>query len=151
MNDEKLIEVHRQLRIAQDKYIYFLLAVAAAAVAYAIKLTQNSAISLYMIPLGLAVLLWGGSFFCGCHHLRYVLSALYANADLLRIQKGEHPLCGNDPQMIELASNELKKLLEQKSDKAEFYASQQFNLLIVGSVLFIAWHIIGMVVRMKGQ
>ena len=62
MSEEKSIELHKQLRMVQDKYTYFLLAIAAAAVAYAIKLTTDSTLSFSKIPIGIAILFWGLSF-----------------------------------------------------------------------------------------
>jgi hypothetical protein len=45
MATENLREVYRQLRMAQDKYTYFLLAAAGAAIALAVNQTQGAAIS----------------------------------------------------------------------------------------------------------
>ncbi len=147
MSDDRIIEMHRQLRTAQDKHTYFLLAVTAAAVAYAIKLTSNSTISFSMIPLAVAVLCWGISFFCGCHQLKYLSSSLYANYELLRVQKKEHPQCGSDPEIIAAASEGIKQAIESNSNKITFYANLQFRLLIAGAISFVTWHIIEMLIR----
>jgi hypothetical protein len=42
MPSEQQIEIYRQHRTAQDKYIYFLLAAAGAAIAFAVNQTQNA-------------------------------------------------------------------------------------------------------------
>jgi len=63
------IEIYKQHREAQNKYAYFLLAVAASAIALSLKRTTNLKITYSMIPLALAVLSWGFSFFCGCRRL----------------------------------------------------------------------------------
>ena len=59
MADDYLIGTYRQLRTSQDKYIYFMLAASASAVAYALNRAQDRPLSLNLIPWGLALLLWG--------------------------------------------------------------------------------------------
>jgi hypothetical protein len=147
MVDERLIEIYRQHRIGQDKYVYFLLAVAAAAVAYAMKLTSTSRLSYSMIPLGISVLFWGISFYCGCKNIGYVLSTLYANIHLLFIQKGEDSRVGQNPSLIEAASEGVIQAMENNSNTANFYARIQFRFLIAGAVFFLSWHIIEMIIR----
>jgi len=116
MATENLREVYRQLRMAQDKYTYFLLAAAGAAIALAVNQTQGAAISWSQIPLAGAVLCWGLSFFFGCRHLNYVSSTLYSNAELLRIESGQHPQIGMHPQMIAAASEGIRKAIEDNSE-----------------------------------
>ena len=65
MADEALLEMIRQHRTGQDKYSYFLLAVTASAVAFAVQKTDGLGITYSLIPLGAAVLLWGLSFYFG--------------------------------------------------------------------------------------
>lgn len=76
MSDETSREVYRALREAQNNYTYFLLAASAAAISLALTQTQGAIIRLAHIPLGLAVLSWGLSFFCGCRNLSYVGSTV---------------------------------------------------------------------------
>ena len=153
MPDEKSgeLQLHTQLRTAQDKYTYFLLAVVAAAVAYAIKLTTDSTLSFSMVPLGLAILGWGLSFFFGCKQLRYVSSTIYANYELLRVQRGEHPQAGSNPQFIAAASEGIRQAIESNSDKISSFAKSQFRFLIAGSILFLDWHIIEMALKTNGN
>lgn len=141
MANENLLEVYRQLRVSQDKYTYFLLAAAGAAIALAINQTHTSSISCSQIPLGLAVLFWGVSFMLGCYQLEYVSATLYANAVLLKIQSGEQPDIGNHPQMMEAASEGIRKAVEHNSDKANSLSHWQFRLIIFGALLYLGWHI----------
>lgn len=96
---EEIREVYRQLRLAQEKYVYFLLAAAGAAIGFALSQTHDSVLSRSQLPLGAAVLCWGLSFFFGCRHLAYVSSTLYANAELLKVEGGQHPEVGRHPQL----------------------------------------------------
>src|SRR4051812_41369765 len=57
----------QQIREASTlKHAYFLLATAAAAIAFAVQRTSDRPLTCSMWPLGGAVLAWGYSFFCGC-------------------------------------------------------------------------------------
>lgn len=122
MSDDRLIELSGQLRTAQDKYTYFLLAAAGAGVALAVDQTSDSMILYSMIPLGFAVLSWGFSFYCGCRQLLYVMSALYANFDLLLVQSGQHPDAGTHPDYIAAASEGIRNAIETKMNKIEILA-----------------------------
>jgi uncharacterized protein (DUF2336 family) len=55
--------VYNALRTAQEKYAYFLLAAAGAAIAFAVNQTHDAKLSWAQLPLAAAVLSWGCSFF----------------------------------------------------------------------------------------
>jgi hypothetical protein len=137
----EMLEVYRQLRLAQDKYIYFILAAAGAGIALAVNQTQTATLSWSQLPLGGAVLSWGLSFFVGCQHLRYVSSTLYANAELLKVERGLHPKAGTHPDMIAAASEGIREAIESNSNRASFLGRMQTRLLILGAVLYVAWHV----------
>ncbi len=145
MGDENIREVHRQLRVSQDKYTYFILAVAGAAVALAIRETHGTMIVWPHVLVGLAVLCWGLSFFYGCRHLEYVNSSLYANVDLLKVQNGIHPEYNSSPQIALAAVEGIREAVQSNSDKASRLSRWQFRLLIIGALFYIGWHIWGMV------
>lgn len=145
--EDMSIEISRQLHSAQDKYTYFLLAFVAAAIAYAMKLTTGSVLSYSMIPLGFAILCWGISFLFGCRMLNYSHSNLYANGEALEIQRGNNPQIGKHPQKIEAACEGIRQAFESNNEKISFYGKWQFRFLIIGSLLFLSWHIIEMIIR----
>jgi hypothetical protein len=147
MENENTREIYRQLRTAQDKYTYFLLAAAGAAIALAVNQTQDDAIAWPQVPLALAVLCWGLSFFLGCQHVQYVNSTLYANADLLKIESGTHSEVGEHPQMIAAASEGIKQAIEHNASRANRLGHRQFILLVTGAVLYVVWHVVEMFLR----
>jgi hypothetical protein len=147
MSDDNLREVHRQLRLSQDKYSYFLLAVAGAAVGLAINQTHGTAIAWSQIPLAIAVLCWGLSFFFGCQQLRYVSSSLYANVALLNIQTGKHPEYNSNPQIAAAAIEGIRMAFESNSDNANKLGHWQFRFLIIGALFYIGWHVWEMALR----
>lgn len=147
MPSDDQLEIYRQHRAAHDKYVYFLLAAVGAAIALAISQTQGAKLTMSQVPLGIAVLLWGFSFICGCRHLGYVQSTLHANSVLLKVQAGEDSRTGRHPQLIAAASEGLGDAIDANSRKAQFYARLQFTLLVLGAMCYIGWHVFEMWLR----
>ncbi len=147
MQDDVSREVYRALREAQTRYTYFLLATAGAGIGLAVNQTQGAHLSVSQVPLGLAVLSWGLSFFFGCRHLADVASALYANAEVLRVESGENPDVGQHPQMVAAASTGIREAIEFNADRANRFGHWQFWFLVGGAVLYVAWHVLEMYLR----
>jgi hypothetical protein len=144
---ERQIAVYNQFRNAQDKYTYFILAAAGAAIAFALRETQTAALSWSQAPLAAAVLCWGSSFYCGCRYLLHMTSALYSNFELLIVAGGQHPSTGTDPQKIAAASEGIRQGIDQHSSRTVPLGKWQFGLLILGALFYIGWHIWEMWVR----
>ncbi|MGG2197559.1 hypothetical protein [Paenibacillus validus] len=149
--NENFKEIYKQLQTGQDKYIYFLLAATLASLAFAVKQTQTLQLSISQIPLALSVISWGLSFFFGCRNREYYNSTLYANGELLRIQMGElpHPEYGNHPDYIRAATEGIRSAINKNSDKVIKFGRYQMRMFILGSLLYIFWHIIEMYLRSK--
>jgi hypothetical protein len=144
MQPEQQIEIYRQHRTAQDKYIYFLLAAAGAAIAFAVNQTQGATLAWSQLPLAFAVAFWALSFFCGCRHLGYIESTLFANDALLRVIAGRDPQVGMHPQLINVASEGIQKAIEIKSKWAGRFARWQFRCLVLGAMSYLVWHVVEM-------
>lgn len=151
MSDENRREVYRALRDAQNQYVYFLLAAAGGAIAFAVTQTREEALNWHHLLLGCAALAWGLSFYCGCRNLAYVSASLYANAELLRVEAGDHPETGRNPQRVAAASQGIRKALLTNSGRANRYGHWQFRLIITGGVLYLAWHVWHMYLRATGS
>lgn len=149
MASSEELEVFKALRSAQDRYDYFLMAAAGAAVAFALTQTREEALSLSHIPLGGALLCWGISFFFGCRHLLLVNDALWWNGQMLMVRSGNHPVSGQNIYAIQIAAEYFKKVHHQISDKAGRFANWQFILFIVGGIFYVAWHVLEMAMRAK--
>lgn len=147
MSSEQQIELHRQHRTSQDKYTYFLLAAAASAVALTVNRTEGMVLHWSMLPLGIAVICWGLSFYFGCRHLGYVSSNISANYKLLQVEAGEDPEIGHHPEMIEAASQGIRQAIESNSEHANFLGHWQFRMLIAGALFYLGWHIAEMGIR----
>jgi hypothetical protein len=147
MPSEQQIEVYRQHRTAQEKYVYFLLAAVGAAIALAVNQTQEAKLAWSQLPLGCAVALWALSFFFGCRHLLYVESTLFANAALLKVEAGEHPQVGRHPEHMAIASMSIREAIESNSNWASRFARWQFNCLLLGAISYLGWHVFEMWLR----
>ncbi|MBK8814175.1 MAG: hypothetical protein IPN42_01040 [Methylococcaceae bacterium] len=147
MADESERELYRLHREGQNRYTYFLLAGAATAIGFWLTQTRELALNPTQIPLGLAVLAWSASFFCGCKQLQYISSTLYNNAELLKIEAGRHPISGRHPEAIQIGSQVLRKILEDDSNTCGKFGAWQFRFLIYGSLLYITWHVFEMWAR----
>ena len=149
MGDNELLNLHSRHTESYNKYTYFLLAVTASAVAFAIQKTDNSPFSWSLLPLGISVVLWGASFACGTKNLILVHTALGANYGLLQLKKGVHPDQPDHPDYFDAAINGVTKALNQNVDTAQKYAIWQYRCLIVGALFFILWHLLEMYLRTK--
>lgn len=143
---DREVEIFKEFKQSQNKYTYFLLAAAASAIALSLKRTEGLPLTYSMVLLGLAILSWGVSFYCGCTYLRYLGSSLYTNFVLIRVQKGSHPWFGQNTHVQSVAADAIKEALKSNSEKASKFADFQFRLLIGGALLYIAYHITDMVV-----
>jgi hypothetical protein len=143
------VEVYRALREAQNRYTYFLLAAAGAAIALAVNQTQTAELAWSQLPLAAAVVLWGLSFFFGCRHLVYISSNLYANSALFQVARGEHRAAGTHPQMIAETSQVIVQAIESNNRKASRFAKWQFELLVAGAIAYVVWHVLEMYLRTK--
>jgi hypothetical protein len=145
MTTDLKTHLSKQLAEAQSKYTYFLLAVAASAIALVVQRTTGQSLNWNMIPIGLAVACWAGSFFSGCRNRAYFSSTLYANAAFLQIQDGTHPNVPSHPDAVKAASQGVREAAESNSSIANFWGHLQFRLLVLGAICFLVWHIIEMI------
>src|SRR5262249_21949130 len=141
------LELFRIHGDAQSKYTYYLLAVAAAAIAFSVTQTRTVTLTWHLLPVGLAVLAWGLSFYCGCCRVEVANACVFANAGLLRIERGQEPEIGMHPQYIAAAASGVRKAMDTHSNRASFFAVSQFRLLIGGGLLFLVWHVLEMYLR----
>lgn len=142
MSEDGIRELWLQHRAGQDKYTYFLLAITASAIAFAVQKTTDAVLAWTLAPLGLAVLAWGGSFYCGCKNMIWVQTALMANYNFLQLKNGVHPQQPDHPDIAGAALRGTHAAMNSNVDRAQSYAVSQFRLAIIGALLFLTWHIV---------
>ena len=143
-NVELRTEVIRRLGTVQDKLDYWLMAVAASAIAFAIHQTHGSALRWSLLPLGIAVGTWAVSFFAGCRRQSWIQAGLHTNLGRLRIEGGMDPLAGTNPEKIALGLETLESIFDKQSSKGQCWARVQFRALVVGAVCYLLWHVVEM-------
>lgn len=141
--ETRFLEVYKQLEEGTTKYVYYLLTAAASGIALSVNATSGSALSWSQIPLGLAVLSWGVSFFFGCR-CAYTRNVLFgSNSDTAaRIMKSNR--------VTQVLRESVTKDLKTANRKAAKFMRWQFATLIAGAVLYVVWHVIEMALRSHG-
>jgi hypothetical protein len=147
MDNENYREIYKVLNTSQDKYVYFILTASVAAIGFTITQTKTLSLSLTQIPLGLSLICWGLSFWFGCRNREYYNSTLYSNGELIKVQTGQNPRVGNDPRLIQAATEGMMKALNHNSDKINLYGSLQMRMFLTGAIFYIIWHVIEMYLR----
>jgi hypothetical protein len=139
--------LYLQHRTVQDQFTYFLLATAAAALAFAVQKTLDMKFTWSMIPLAGAVGCWGLSFFFGCKHLGSLREMLWNNAEYLQLQEGDHSRQPSHPQERLIAIDVMRQATYKGSARSGTYSALQFRTMILGGALFIGWHVYEMYLR----
>lgn len=142
MEEQK--EIQRQFRQQQEKYVYYIVALNVTAIGFSIYQTTGKTLNCTQIPLGLAIISFGISIYCGLKFLKYLISNLYTNNEYFEILKGAHPEIGNNSQKIQLASGIMKDIMIKNSNNASKFMTFQETFFYFGIILFIVWHIIEM-------
>ena len=142
MNTEKIMELHKQHRESQSKYTYFILAVAASAIAFAVQKTSGSTYTWFQLPLGGAITFWSLSFYYGCRNIDWVQTAVMANQSLLSLYDGVHPEQPETNEETKIAIAGTMKALMLNVETAKKCGDRQFNYLVIGAILFILWHLL---------
>jgi hypothetical protein len=133
----QLAEEHRSQQI---KYRYYLIALAVACIGYSVHSTVDYTLSRVSILLGVSVIAWGVSVYCGLTFLKYSMSILYANFSLFNIRDGKDPMVGSNPEMIEIGIDAVKDAIEENQKASGGYSKWQEYLLVIGAISFLLWH-----------
>ena len=139
---EEQLEIQRQLRQSQEKYIYYILALCVSAIGFAVYITLDKSLNMIMIPLGLAIISWGISIYSGFRLLEISHAILWINNNMIEVVKGNNPISGYDPRKMQ----EGITYLQEEVDKASKIARKRFQLqrfcFILGMIFFIIWHVL---------
>ena len=111
-DNEDLLELYKQHRTGQDKYTYFLLAAAGAAIGFAIQKTEGLVLSWWLLPVAVATPCWVVSFYFGCKNLIWVQTTIYSNYNLLQLRRGVHPEQPPHPQLVQAAISGVEEALK---------------------------------------
>lgn len=143
--DDAITNLHKAHQAGQEKYTYFLLAAAGAAIGFAVQKTEGLPLSWWLLPVALATVCWGVSFHFGCKNVIWVQTSILANFNLLQLRQGSHPEQPPHQELVSAAIRGVESALEKNGNKAQFYGIWQFRLLVAGAIFFIAWRVAEMV------
>jgi len=138
---------------AEDKYVYFLLGVAGAAIGCAAYRTANLKLSETDWVLFWAVASWAGSFLAGCFNRKGRMwgefSSLASQGLMLAMEAEEkiNPTNKHLCQAKELVDDAVKfidKDGKQSNKLAQFCDRVQLPLLAFGALLYLIWHVVKM-------
>jgi hypothetical protein len=120
-------------KATSEKYVYYILAITAASVAFSVNLTKDSSLNIIQIPLGLAILCWANSFYSGLQQIQKF--ERLADLNIIQLKCSIMKISFTQKQHNELESIQL---LQSK------YRKNQNMYLILGFIMFIAWHVVKM-------
>ena len=118
----------------------FIIAANGALIAYAFKQVENKGLSYDLIPLGLAIIFWGLSFYFGVTSVRKLISTR-----IIDIFRSSSDLIKQNPEYAEMA----RKKFNEVGDKANTFNKRMFVFLYLGGCTYIIWHILEMYLRTK--
>ena len=152
-------ETRRQMvaiETATDKYVYFLLATAAACIAYGMQRTSTSSFNYVDLVLFAAWACWAVSFWYGTQNrmadIRRGAMALWRpffplalKADT--IKNPSNPNLAKAREVMESFLKDFDESASNESKKKQASFDNQFWFLVYGAILFTAWHVVGMLRR----
>ncbi len=142
MNTE--IELYKQHSNKQEKYVYYIIALSVASIGFSVHKTTGVGLDCVKIPLGIAIVCWGLSIYCGLRFLKYVLSNVYANIDLNKISEGRHSKIGTNIHLIEAASSGILEGMNDNGNAMKRLSKWQELFFYFGIIFFLTWHILEM-------
>ncbi len=147
MEEQK--EIQKQFRQQQEKYVYYLIALCVAAIAFAIHQTTDKHLSYSQIPLATAVLNWGISIYSGLKFTSSSIDFLYTNNEYFEILQGRNEITGNNPYKIQVGKETFEKIMKDKIHNVQKFGNWQNRCFYIGSIAFIVWHVIEMYVSLS--
>lgn len=139
MEEQK--EIRNYMRALQERYVYYLIALAVTSIGFAIYKTSGQSLNWIQVTLGLSILSWGTSIHCGFTFIKYHISTLYANNAYFEIIKGQDQSIDQNPSNILAKTNAIKEAMRSNVNVAGRYFYWQQKLFYIGMISFIIWHI----------
>jgi hypothetical protein len=145
MSDD-LLDLSKRTYDHQIKYDYWLMTIAAAAIAFVVSNTRDSTLSWYNAPLGIAVFFWIASILSGFIRQSAIDIVLQADFALVAIQR-KLDRRYQTPEEIEEATSVIQQKRTEKNQQAGRCQTRQLECLITGGVAYLVWHVFQMYLR----
>ena len=138
-------DIQKQYRQQQEKHVYYLLALTVTSIAFTINQTNGIGLKWVQIPVGIAIVSWAYSVYCGIYFMKYVISTLYAEHELLAVEEEKKLNFKKDKTEIDLKKEGIREAIIHNSKKVVKLNQNQNIFFFVGMISFIVWHILEMV------
>jgi hypothetical protein len=133
INTERIEKLIYHSKASSEKYVYYLLAIDAASVAFSINQSKDLTLTFYQIPLALAVIFWGWSFYSGL--MQAAKFERYTDLNVIQLKS---KLYGVDFQQ------KLNSEYEIMPDLMKLYRKNQNTFFAIGAIFFVLWHVLRM-------
>lgn len=142
-------EFFNQFNSGQNQYTYFIMAIDASGIAFAISRIDEKVFSCPLVLFSLSVICWAISFFAGIRFQQLKNENLLLEYKNMDIREEDFPGIAGDISLIEQESAKLKS----KAEKAQNKMHLMYNLLnifmVFGMILFVGYQIWEMAIRSK--
>lgn len=137
----EIYDLQKQHQATQEKYTYFMVAVAGTCIAYAIEKAIGVPLTLHLSLLALSVFCWSASFYRGCKCTNTVQALIRANAGLLSLYAGNHESQPDQPELLAAAIRGVRNAIDKNINRTKLLNDWQFRFLVIGSVFFVGWRV----------
>lgn len=148
--ENELSELQKEVRVEKrqqvQKFVYYVLALSVACLAFSVNLSKDVKIEWSQIPLGIAAVCWSLSALIGLKSLTLMTQILEIEHVMYEGRKG----INDDGKDYSEQWKFLGEMNEDRKGKVERFESGQkgqFYLFIIGIALFITWHVLEMALR----
>lgn len=124
-----------------SKHAYYVIALCVTAIGFSVSQTMDSRMSLSLIPLGVAIILFSVSILFGFGLIRCMTKGLALDMILKKIAAGQDMLAGINPGIIKEVYDEEAKNYTKLSDLATRNLNGQKWCFYLGIVCFIGWRV----------
>jgi hypothetical protein len=135
-NEQEISKLAELIRTSQLKYIYYVIALNVAGVAFTVQQTIDSSLAMIHIPLAISIICWGAGIIFGFLYINRHENGLFINFNLLQLNMLNTKTPNIEKELLE-------KLKEVTKKSKQFYKAALY-LFYVGSVFFVAYHILNM-------
>jgi hypothetical protein len=130
--EEKIRDLGSRSLEFQVKFNYYVLAIDAAGLGFAVNYNKDAHYSWYLTPFLLAIMCWLVSFYYGMRELQLTDVTLTTN----------HRYLASLRQGFQKAANDYLDDLDLKNEKIVKVATYKIRFLYVGGLFFIVWYLL---------
>lgn len=134
-------ETYRTVLARQERFAFFFLAASGSAIGLALAKTDQGPPAVWMMPVGLAVVCWGVSFYLGCEHLLHQVRVVLANFRTLDIEQGTEPITASNPELAQPALERLRANADRDNVTSRRFGRGQFVAFLLGAVFYVLGHV----------